>query len=135
MFAMLFLRRALYAMAAVWAGCGVALVAAPRVVLVDVFHQVPYPDYAYVRIAGVVSFATALLMVITAQKLEEMWVFTWAFVFAGAGTFAVAGANAAWGHPSRSGLLLWWSFAAISLAFTLALLIGLAKTGTERPPV
>jgi hypothetical protein len=135
MFAMLLLRRTLYAMAAVWAGCGAALVAAPRVVLVDVFDQVPYPDYAYVRVAGVISLSAALLIVITAQKLEEMWVFTWAFVFADAGTFAVAGADAAWGHPPGSGVLLWWLVAAVSLAFTLALLIGLAKTGTERPPV
>jgi hypothetical protein len=129
------LRRTLYAMATVWAACGVALVVAPRPVLVDLFDQVPYPDYSYVRVAGVVSFAAAMMMVITAQKLEDMWVFTWAFVFAGAGTFAVAVANAGWGHPAGSGALLWWLFAGISLAFTLALLAGLAKTGTERPPV
>jgi hypothetical protein len=129
------LRRTLYAMAAVWAGCGLVLVVAPRPALVDVFDQVAYPDYAYVRIAGVVSFATALLMVITAQKLEEMWVFTWAFVVAAAGTFAVAAANALWGHPAGSGVFLWWLLAAVSLVFTLGLLAGLAKTGTERPPV
>lgn len=132
---MTLLRRTLYAMAAVWAGCGVALVALPRWVLVDLFDQVPYPDYAYVRVAGVVSFSAALLMVITAQKLEEMWVFTWAFVFAAAGTFAVALANAGWGRPDGSSALLWWLFAALSLVFTLGLLTGLAKTGSERPPV
>jgi hypothetical protein len=122
-------------MAAVWAGSGVALVAAPRWVLVDVFGQVPYPDYAYARVAGVVSFAAALLMVITAQKAEEIWVFTWAFVIAGAGTFVVALANAAWGRPRGSDALLWWLFAALSLAFTAGLLAGLAKAGTERPPI
>jgi hypothetical protein len=132
---MALLRRTLYSMAAAWAGCGAALVAAPRWVLVDVFDQVRYPDYAYVRIAGVVSFTSALLMVITAQKLEDMWVFTWAFVFAGAGTFGVALANAAWGRPDGSGALLWWLFAAASLVFTLGLLAGLAKTGSERPAV
>jgi hypothetical protein len=129
------LRRTLYAMAAVWGGCGAALVAAPRWVLVGVFDQVSYPDYAYVRVAGVVSFAAALLMVITAQRLEEMWVFTWAFVVAGAGTFAVALANAAWGRPDGSDPMLWWLFAALSLVFTAGLLAGLAKTGTERPPI
>jgi hypothetical protein len=129
------LRRTLYAMAATWAGCGAVLVALPRWVLVDLFDQVPYPDYAYVRVAGVVSFCMALLMVITAQKLEEMWTFAWAFVFASAGTFVVALANAAWGKPEASGAALWWLFAAASLAFTLGLLYGLAKTGTERPVV
>jgi hypothetical protein len=129
------LRGTLYAMAAVWAGSGVALVGAPRWVLVDVFGQVPYPDYAYVRVAGVVSFSTALLMVITAQRLDEMWVFAWAFAIAGAGTFLVALANAAWGRPDGSDAFLWWLFAALSLAFTLSLVAGLAKTGTERPPI
>jgi hypothetical protein len=75
------------------------------------------------------------MMVITAQRLEEIWVFTWAFVFAAAGTFVVAVANAAWGRPEGSGAVLWWLFAALSLAFTLALMAGLAKTGSERPPV
>jgi hypothetical protein len=122
-------------MAAVWAACGVAVVVAPRWVLVDLFDQIPYPDYAYVRVAGVLAFTTAMLMVITAQRLEEIWVFTWAFVFAAAGTFVVAFANAAWGRPEGSNAFLWWLFAALSLAFTLALLAGLAKTGSERPPV
>jgi hypothetical protein len=129
------LRRTLYAMATVWAVCGIGLALLPRVLLVDIFDQVAYPDYAYVRVAGVVSFATALLMVITAQKLEEMWVFTWAFVVAAVGTFVVAGANALWGRPPGSGALLWWLFAGASLAFTIGLLTGMAKTGTERPPV
>lgn len=129
------LRRTLYAMAAVWAGSGIVLVAVPRWILVDVFDQVPYPDYAYVRVAGVVSFAGALLMVITAQRLEDMWVFAWAYVCAAAGTFVVALANAAWGQPDGSSAALWWLFAAASLAFMVGLLAGLAKAGTERPPV
>jgi hypothetical protein len=129
------LRRTLSAMATVWAGCGVALIAVPRWVLVDVFDQVPYPDYAYVRVAGVVSFCAALLMVVTARRLEEMWVFTWAFVFAAVGTFVVAFANAAWGHPDGSSPLLWWIFAAASLAFSAGMIAGLAQTGIQRPPV
>jgi hypothetical protein len=129
------LRRTLHAMAAVWALSGVALVAAPRWVLVDVFDQVPYPDYAYVRVTGVISFCAALLMVITARRLEEMWVFVWAFVFAAVGTFLVAFANAAWGHPPGSSALLWWIFAGASLLFSAGLITGLARTGMTRPPV
>jgi hypothetical protein len=129
------LRRTLYAMAAVWGGCGAVLFALPRWILVNAFGQVPYPDYAYVRVAGVLSFSAALLMVITAQRLDQLWVFCWAFVFAALGTFAIALANALWGRPDGSSAGLWWLFAAASLAFTAGLLAGLAKTGTERPPV
>jgi hypothetical protein len=76
-----------------------------------------------------------MLMTITAQRLEEMWVFCWAFVFAEAGIALVALANALWGRPDGSGSLLWWLLAASSVGFTVALLAGLAKTGTERPIV
>ena len=132
---MTLLRRTLYSMGAVWAASGIALIAVPRWTLVDVFSQVAYPDYGYVRVAGVVSFSAALLMVITGQRLEEMWVFCWAFVCAAFGTFAVALANALGGRSDGSSAGLWWLFAIASLAFTVGLLAGLAKTGTERPPV
>jgi hypothetical protein len=133
--AMSLLRRTLYSMAAVWAASGIAIAAVPRWVLVNVFDQAPYPDYAYVRVAGVVSFSSALLMVVTAQRLEDMWVYAWAFVIAAVGTFAIALANAAWGRPDASSAVLWWLFAAVSLLFTIGLLVGLAKTGSERPAV
>jgi hypothetical protein len=133
--AMSLLRRTLYSMAAVWAASGIAIAAVPRWVLVNVFDQVPYPDYAYVRVAGVVSFSSALLMVVTAQRLEDMWVYAWAFVIAAVGTFAIAIANAALGRPEGSGTLLWWLFAGASLVFASGLVAGLAKTGSERPPV
>ena len=132
---MTLLRRTLYAMAAVWGGSAIVLVAVPRWVLVDVFAQVPSPDHAWVRIAAVAGLGLALLMVITAQRLEEIWIFTWAFVFVAAGTFIVAIANAVWGAPNGSGTGLWWLLGAASLLFTLGLLAGLAKTGTERPVV
>jgi hypothetical protein len=38
------------------------------------------------------------------------------------------------GLPDGTSPLLWWVFAATSAAFTVGLLAGLAKTGTERPP-
>jgi hypothetical protein len=129
------LRRTLYAMAAVWAATGIALIAVPRWVFVDLFAQVPYPDYATVRVAGVCSFVLAMLMTITAQRLEEIWVFCWAFVFAEVGIALVALANALWGRPDGSGSLLWWLLAASGVGFAAALLAGLAKTGTERPIV
>jgi hypothetical protein len=44
-------------------------VVAPRWVLADLFDQVSYPDNAYVGVAGVLAFKTAMQIVITARRL------------------------------------------------------------------
>jgi hypothetical protein len=121
--------------AIVWAACGIAIALAPRFVLVTVFDLPPLPDQGYVRIAGVLAFSLSLLMVLVARRLETLWWFVWAFVVATAGSAIVAVSNALFGLPDGVSPLLWWVFAALSTAFTVGLLAGLAKTGTERPPV
>ena len=121
--------------AVVWAACGVAITTAPRFVLVTVFDLPELPDQGYVRIAGVFGFSLSLLMVLVARRLETLWWFAWAFVFATAGSAIVATLNAVFGLPDEVSPLLWWVFAAVSTAFTVGLLAGLAKTGTERPPL
>jgi hypothetical protein len=121
--------------AAVWAACGAAIAVAPRFVLVTMFDLAPLPDTGYVRIAGIFSFSLALLMVLVARRLQELWWFAWAFVIASAGSAIVAALNALLGLPEGTSPLLWWLFAAASTVFTFGLLAGLAKTGTERPPV
>jgi hypothetical protein len=121
--------------ALVWAACGVAITAAPRFVLVTVFDLPELPDQGYVRIAGVFAFSLSLLLVLVARRLETLWWFTWAFVLATAGSAIVAALNALFGLPDGVSPLLWWVFAAVSTAFTVGLLAGLAKTGTERPPL
>ena len=120
--------------AVVWAACGVAITAAPRFVLVTVFDLQELPDQGYVRIAGVFGFSLSLLMVLVARRLETLWWFAWAFALATAGSAMVAALNAAFGLLDEASPLLWWIFAAVSTAFTVGLLAGLAKTGTERPP-
>lgn len=129
------LKRVLYLMAAVWAGCGLAIAAVPRFVLVNMFGQVPYPDYAYVRVAGACSFALALLMVSVVQRLGEIWWFSWAFVLAAVATAAIAALNALGGRPDGSGAFLWWLFSGLSATFAVGLLWGLAKAGIEEPPI
>jgi hypothetical protein len=126
------LRRVLLLQAAVWAACGLALALAPRLVLDAIFDLEPLPDAGYVRVAGVCSFSLALLMVLIARRLDEIWWFTWAFVIAAAGTAVVAAFEAVLGETSG---VLWWLFAGVSTAFTIGLLAGLAKTGGERPPI
>jgi hypothetical protein len=128
------LRRVMVLQAAVWAACVVAIAVAPRFVLVSMFDLPPLPDQGYVRIAGVFAFSLALLMVLVARRLTELWWFAWAFVIATAGSAVVAALNALFGLPEGASPLLWWVFAALSAAFTVGLLAGLAKTGTERPP-
>ena len=120
--------------AAIWAACGVAIAVAPRFVLVTMFDLPELPDDGYVRIAGVFAFSLSLLMVLVARRLETLWWFTWAFVLATAGSAIVAALDALFGLPDEASPLLWWVFAATSAAFTVGLLAGLAKTGTERPP-
>jgi hypothetical protein len=129
------LRRVLVIQAVVWAACGAAIAVAPRFVLVTMFDLAPLPDTGYVRIAGIFSFSLALLMVLVARRLEQLWWFAWAFVLAAIGSAVVAALNAAFGLSDGASPLLWWLFAAASTSFTVGLLAGLAKTGTERPPV
>jgi hypothetical protein len=121
--------------ALVWAACGIAIAVAPRFVLVTLFDLPPLPDQGYVRIAGVFAFSLSLLMVLVARRLETLWWFAWAFVLATAGSAIVAALDALFGLPEGASPLLWWLFAAVSAAFTVGLLAGLAKTGTERPPL
>ena len=128
------LQRVLLLMALVWAVCGTAIAVAPRLVLVTLFDLPEPPDFGYARVAGVVSFSLALLMVMISRRLAELWWFAWAFVIAAAGTAVAAAGTALWGLPDGASPALWWVFAAVSTAFALSLLGGLAKTGTERPP-
>jgi hypothetical protein len=121
--------------ALVWAACGIAIAVAPRLVLVTMFDLPPLPDQGYVRIAGVFAFTLSLLMVLVARRLETLWWFAWAFVLATAGSAIVAALNAMFGLPDGVSPLLWWVFAGVSTAFAVGLLAGLAKTGTERPPL
>jgi hypothetical protein len=129
------LRRVLTIQAVVWAACGAAIALAPGFVLVTMFDLAPLPDTGYVRIAGIFSFSLALLMVLVARRLEQLWWFAWAFVLAAVGSAVVAALKAAFGLPDGASPLLWWLFAAASAAFTVGLLAGLARTGTERPPL
>ncbi len=130
---MALLRRVLYLQAAVWTLAGVALAALPRFVLSTVFGQVHYPEYAWVRIVGVTSFALALFMVLVAQRADEVWWWAWAFVIADVLIVVVAGANAAFGLPKGSSAALWWMLAAVSAVFAAGLVWGLGRTGQERP--
>src|SRR3990170_8104528 len=101
-------------MALVWALCGSAIAVAPSFVLVTLFDLPEPPDFGYVRVAGVLSFSLALLMVMISRRLPELWWFSWAFVVAAAGTALVAALTALFGLHDGASPLLWWLFAAAS---------------------
>ena len=127
------LRRTLYYQAALWTTCGLAIAVAPRWVLVGVFAQVPYPDYGYVRVCGAMSVGLALVMVLVAQRIEDVWWWSWAFALTDAAVVTITALNALFGRPEGSGALLWWLFAALNAALLSGILIGMAETGHEKP--
>jgi hypothetical protein len=130
---MILLRRMLRVQAAVWALAGSAVAVAPSMVLVTIFKQVPYPDYAYVRVSGIMSIGFALLAILVSQRIEDVWWWAWAFAITDAGLATVTALNALVGRPPASGAGLWWIFAALNAALGAGLLVGLRRSGEEKP--
>lgn len=127
------LRRVLYLEAGVWAVAGVALGLAPRFVLVTVFDQPPVPDFAWLRLYGIQAVGLAMLMVLVAHRIEQLWWWSWAFAVVTTGTAAVVVLNAAFGLSPRQSSVLWWLFALVALAFAFGLLYGLFVSSKEQP--
>jgi hypothetical protein len=130
---MTLLRRVLYLQAALWGITGVALAIFPHIVLETIFRQVPYRDYAFVRILGLDDAALAMLMVLVAQRAKDVWWWSWAFVFPTALAAIVAVLNATVSLPEFSSSVMWWLLAGVNAVFAAALLMGLARTARERP--
>ncbi len=127
------LRKVLYAQAAVWGACGLAIAAAPHYLIHDVFRQPHYPDYAYVRVTGVMSLGLALLMVLVAQRLEDVWWWSWAFLITTAAVTTVTGLHLVLGDRTGNSNVLWAIFAAVNGLFTVGLLLGLGRAAQEKP--
>lgn len=126
------LRRALYVQAAVWAIAGIALAVAPGV-LGDLFGLAFASRDAWVRLLGIQTFGLALLMVLVAQRLEELWWWAWAFALITALWAAVVVLNAAFGLDAGEGKVAWWAAGGLHLLFAFGLLYGLASSARERP--
>ena len=127
------LKRILLWEAAVLAAFGLAFSALPKLILVSLFDQPHYPEYAWIRIAGIQAVGFAMLMVLVAQRLDELWWFSWAFVVVGSGVATVAGLNAALGLPAGTPAPFWWIVFAGATVNTTGLLWGMARAGNERP--
>ena len=128
------IRRLLYLDALLSALGGVALLALPRFLLQTLLGQAALPDYAWPRLTGVAGFTLALLMVLVAHRVEELWWWSWAFVVLEAGAGAVTTLHALVGLPAGAAAWPWWIMAVLSWGCAGGFLWGLAKAGIERPP-
>ena len=123
----------LYLQAAAWAFFGSALSVAPRFVLVTMLDQEPLAEFAWVRLFGVQTVALAMLMVIVAHRIEELWWWSWSFAFAAVFSAVVVVLNLGFGLDRGQSTWLWWAFSAVTLGFAMSLLYGLYVSSRERP--
>jgi hypothetical protein len=126
------LKRALYLEAGVWAVSGLALSIAPKLVIKILFDQ-PRTDPAWLRVAGIEAFGLAMLMVLVAHRIEDLWWWSWAFALVTVGVAAVAVLNAAFGLAPGQPALFWWLFSAVAVFSSLGLLAGLYVSSQEQP--
>jgi hypothetical protein len=130
---MTFLRRILKLQASLWALFGLALAIAPRWLAETVAGQPPVGDLAWLRALGVLGVVLALLMVLVAQRLEDVWWWAWAFVVLEAGTATVFALHALLGLPEGAAAWWWWALAAGNGAIGALELVGLAMAAQEKP--
>lgn len=130
---MTFLRRVLNAQAALWAVFGFAVGIVPRWLLETVARQPALTDDAWFRALGVMAVVMALLMVLVAQRLEDVWWWAWAFVVLEAGTATVFVIHALFGLPEGASVWSWWLLASVNGAVGALDLVGLAIAAQEKP--
>ena len=129
------LRRVLYVEAGGLAGYGVIAAIFPVWLLETVFDQPTLPEYAWVRMSGIQAVGFAMLMVVVAHRIEDLWWASWAFVLTAGAIALLAALNALFGLSEGASPAFWWFLAAGGALNAAGLLAGLAKTGTERSPV
>ena len=130
---MALLRRVLYWQASSWTAIGVLEIAAPRWLLETVSRQPAIADLAYVRALGVMAVALALLMVLVAQRIDEVWWWAWAFALTDAALATVCALNALLGPVEGSATVFWWALTVGNLVMGAGLLVGMSRAGQERP--
>ena len=127
------LRRVLYLDAVLLAVSGLALLVAPRFVLVTLFDQSRHQEFAWMRLFGAQALGLAMLAVLVAHRVRELWWWSWAFAFVSVLTAAVALLNAALGLGPHQSSVLWWVFGGLATALTLGFLYALFAASREQP--
>ena len=132
---MAFLQRVLKIQAALWAVFGAVLLLAPRWLLHDAFGQPPMREHAWIRAMGVMGIVLAMLMVLVAQRVTDVWWWAWSFAVLEAGTATVFVLNAAFGIPSGAAAWPWWTLGGVNVVVGALVLLGIAVAGREKPIV
>lgn len=118
--------------AALWLLVGLALGLVPTRAI-SALDQFPVAETAWLRILGVASVVLATMMVLVAQRLQDVWWWAWAFALLEIGVAAVAILNAAVGSLLGGDALAWWAIGGVSLAFAALDLLGLGMAGRDKP--
>ena len=127
------LRRALGVGAVLLLALSVPLVVLPRTVVETVMGQGQVQDAVWIRLFGAGSVALALFHVLILRKLEDLWWWCWAFVIFDGLTSVIVLLHVSSGLPKRSAAWPWWTLGASTAVFTALYVVGLAKTGQEKP--
>jgi hypothetical protein len=127
------LRGALGAGAVLLLALSAPLVVIPRTIVEAVMGQGPTGDDVWIRLFGTGAVALALFHVLILRKLDDLWWWCWAFVFFDGLTAVIAITHAAVGLPEGSAAWPWWVFGVTSALFTGLFVVGLARTGQEKP--
>ena len=127
------LRGALGAGAALLLALSAPLVVIPRTVVETVMGQATTGDDVWIRLFGTGAVALALFHVLILRKLDDLWWWCWAFVIFDGLIAVIVISHATVGLPDGSAAWPWWVFGATSALFTGLFVVGLAKTGQEKP--
>ena len=109
------------------------LVVIPRTIVETIMGQAPVPDDVWIRLFGLAGVTLALFHVLILRKLDDLWWWCWAFVIFDALIALIALVHASVGLPDGSAAWPWWVFGVTSAVFTGVFVVGLAKTGQEKP--
>ena len=127
------LRRALGAGAVLLLALSAPLVVIPRTIVETVMRQGSTGDDVWIRLFGSGAVALALFHVLILRKLDDLWWWCWAFVIFDGLIAVIVIIHATMGLPEGSAAWPWWVFGATSSLFTALFVVGLAKTGQEKP--
>jgi hypothetical protein len=127
------LKRVLYAEAALWAAIGLVLAVIPRPVVVGLFGSRAGGALVWHRFLGANVFGLALVMVLVAHRIQEVWWWSWAFAFSSVASAIAALLHSAFGLGSAESRGAWWTASSVLVAFAFGLLYGIFVASREQP--
>jgi hypothetical protein len=127
------LRSVLYTQAGLWVFSGLSLAIVPRFVVDGVFDNQAIDDCGLIQILGVVAVGMAMLMVLVAQRLDDVWWWSWAFIITTAAVATVAGFHAVFGPLTGRAQLMFWLIAGTNAIIAAGLLVGIGRAAQEKP--